>query len=72
MKKQLISTEKKYIESIGKWLHIEKFDDGSEFYCLLDKYGKFNIVDTGKTYDEIKKQIKFWEDMISRGVIRIL
>jgi len=69
MDKQLISKEKNYISDIGKYLCVEKFSDGSEFYCLLDKYGSFNIVDTGKTYNEIKIRIDKLRDMILRGVI---
>jgi hypothetical protein len=69
--KNLIGKDNKYIEAIGKTLHVEKFDDGSEFYCLLDKYGNFNVVDTGRTYEEIKIRIDKWNDLILRGVVAV-
>lgn len=70
-KKRLIDKKLTYIENIGKTLCVEKFNDGTEFYCLLDKAGNFNIIDTGKSFDEIKERIEVWEDLIKRNVIEI-
>ena len=70
--KKLINTKEEYIESIGKTLHVEEFDNGTEFYCLLDKYGNFNIMDTGRTQTEIQKRIDFWQDLVSKNVIRVI
>ena len=70
--KELINKNKEYIKNIGKTLCTEKYNDGTEFYCLLDRYGNFNIADTGRSLDEIKTRIKFWESLISKGVIRIM
>lgn len=70
-KKKLIDKKLMYIESIGKTLCVEKFDNGTEFYCLLDKTGNFNIADTGKSYDEIKERIEVWEDLIKRNIIEV-
>lgn len=67
--KKLINKEGKYIEFIGKFLYIEKFDDGTEFYCLLDKNGNVNTLDTGKTYNEIKDRIDFWTKLVLQGTI---
>jgi hypothetical protein len=70
--KKLISTNKKYIKSIGRMLHEEHFDNNTSFYCLMDKYGNFNIADTGRTFEEIEKRIEFWEDLVKRNVVRPL
>lgn len=69
--KNLIDKSSTYISKIGKSLYVEKFDDGSAFYCLMDKYNDFNVADTGKTYDEIKVRIDLWSDLIDRHVIEV-
>ncbi len=69
--KKLISKDGTFIKEIGKTLYIEEYNDGTEFYCLLDKYGNFNIADTGKTYKEIKTRIDLWKDLVYRHVITI-
>ncbi len=70
--KKIIESDKTYIKSIGRFLYSEKFDDGSEFYILKDKYEGSNFVDTGRTIEEITERIRFWEDLVDKNVVRPL
>ena len=67
--KTKISQSKEYIPGIGKFLYIERYNDGSAFYCLMDKYGDFNVADVGRTYEEIKARIELWKGLVERHVI---
>ena len=69
--KTLIGKSQEPVPEIGKSIYTEKYSDGSEFYCLMDKYGNFNVEDTGRTYEEIIVRVNLWKDLARRHVIAV-